>query len=222
MLQQLHLTELCSKCWVHTRVHTAALLRLIIGERETNSNAGSARVRLFFDLFDLIYLFVCFFPRIFRQWWKEIKSRVGKRQFVSHEWENSSRARASEKDGSLGRLTYVGVVVLSHSRYRPHQHAKARDWAASFFPFLFFLLPLFRPSRSLAPERPLLHVKSSRIRFNRYSNWAGDDESNRSVWFLWAILCSKVPFIRKSLIRRWERPTYSAFINRNKRRTDNE
>jgi hypothetical protein len=65
VLQQLHLTELCCKCWVHTRVHTAALLRLIIGERETNSNAGSARVRLFFDLFDLIYLFVCFFPRIF-------------------------------------------------------------------------------------------------------------------------------------------------------------
>lgn len=65
MLQQLHLTELCSKCWVHTRVHTAALLRLIIGERETNSNAGSARVRLFFDLFDLIYLFICFFSQNF-------------------------------------------------------------------------------------------------------------------------------------------------------------
>jgi hypothetical protein len=128
-----------------------------------------------FDLFDLIYLFVCFFPRIFRQWWKEIKSRVGKRQFVSHEWENSSRARASEEDGSLGRLTYVGVVVLSHSR-RPHQHAKARDWAASPFPFPFlpFLLIAFVSPVSIVGSRAAsfaCQIKSNPLQSIQLSWW---------------------------------------------------
>lgn len=132
----------------HSYTHTAALLRLIIGrillfvcadEREINSNAGSARAPfLWLIWFDLLITFVSFvFPRNF--------SSVGKRQFVSHEWENSSKG-ASRSRG--GRWLTWNVDVRWCRRFLPFtpppSTCKRAGLGGFFFPsFLPFLLIAF-------------------------------------------------------------------------------
>lgn len=185
--------------------YTAALLRLIIGriffcfcffgadERETNSNAGSARARLFFDLFDLIYLFVCFvcFSQNFSPVVKRDKvTRREKTVCLSRLGKFEQSASERERMAHLERWrTLVSSFCPIHAAPINMQTRGIGRLLFFFLSFPSFLLIAFVSPVSIVGSRAAsfaCQIKANPLQSIQLLS--GDDESNRLVWFLWAIL----------------------------------